>query len=139
MDDAPLVGGIERVRDLDRQVEHCLDRQGTPCDTVLQGAAGEVLEHYEGLPVVFTDVVRGADARMAEGRRGSGLALEPVEGLPILSERLGKELEGDGAPEARILGLVHDTHAAATELSHDAVMRVGASDHPGSSGKSGSG
>jgi hypothetical protein len=106
---------------------------------VLQGAAGKVLEHYEGLPVVFTDVVHGADARMVEGRRGSGLALESIEGLLILGERLGKELEGDGASEARILRLVHDTHAAATVLSHDAVMRVGESDHPGSGRKVGSG
>ncbi len=40
-----------------------------------------------------------------------------------LRELRREKLHGDASPEARVLGLVHDTHAAGAELAHDPVVR----------------
>src|SRR5262249_44568329 len=77
----------------------------------------------ERLPVVLLDGVHGADARMAQGRGGARLALEPLEHRSVLRERGGQELDGDVAPEPRVLGLVDHAHATRAELSQDPVMR----------------
>jgi hypothetical protein len=54
---------------------------------------------------------------------------------------LWQELEGDEPMQPRVLSLIHNTHPAATELIHDAVVRDGLADHAqacycGSLGKS---
>ena len=41
----------------------------------------------------------------------------------------GQELERDEAVQPRVLGLVHDSHAAAAELLDDAVVRDCLADH----------
>src|SRR6266702_3723879 len=47
----------------------------------------------------------------------------------ILGETFGQELECDEAVEFGVLGFVDHTHAATTQLLHDAVMRDGLADH----------
>jgi hypothetical protein len=41
----------------------------------------------------------------------------------------GQELQGHEPAKAGVLGLVHNPHAAATELFNDAVVRDGLADH----------
>ena len=66
---------------------------------------------------------------MVQGRRGPGLALEALERLRVCGHRVREELERHGAPQARVLGFVDDTHAAAAKLAQDAVVGEGLSDH----------
>ena len=128
VDDALGVGGLERVGDLDGQVEQRFRGQGPALDAVLQGPSLQALEGDELLALALSDVVDGADAGVVEGGRRLGLPPEALEGLRVLGQLLREELEGDGPAQARVLGLVDDAHAAAAELPEDAVVGHGLPD-----------
>src|SRR5207237_6863259 len=70
-----------------------------------------------------------ADARVIQRRCGLGLTSKPLQGLAILGHAFRQELKGDKAVQPRVFGLVNNTHAAATELLDDAVVRDGPPDH----------
>src|SRR6267143_1622908 len=75
------------------------------------------------------DLVDGANVGMIQCRGGLGLTLEASEHLRVACDVFGKELQRDETMEASILGLVDDSHTAATELLDDVVMRDGLADH----------
>ena len=60
---------------------------------------------------------------MIQGGRSLGFPLETAEGLCVVGEFVGEELQGDVAPELQVFRLVHHTHAAAADPAEDAVMR----------------
>ncbi len=129
MDDPLGVGGIQRVGDLDRQVQDLRRLHRLSADAVLECLALQQLHGDEGLPLVLVDVVDRADVGVVEGGGGLGLAPEPLEGDPIAEELLGQELQGNGPVEAGVLGLVDDTHPSAAKLLEDPVVGDGLADH----------
>jgi hypothetical protein len=76
----------------------------------------------EGTPIGLIDLVDRADVRVVQRGRSLSLALETAEGLRVVGEVVGKELQGDVATELEVFGLVHYTHATAANLAEDAVM-----------------
>ncbi len=60
---------------------------------------------------------------MVQRRRRLRFAREPAQGLWIPRELFGDELERHRTAQPRVFGLVHDAHAAATQLLDDAVVR----------------
>jgi hypothetical protein len=56
-------------------------------------------------------------------------ALEAAESLCVVGKIIGKELEGNVATELQVLGFVNYTHAPATKLLDDAIVRDGLADH----------
>src|SRR5687767_11564482 len=60
---------------------------------------------------------------MVQRRRRLRFAREPAQRLWIRQELFGDELERHRTAQPRVFGLVHDAHAAATELLDDAVVR----------------
>src|SRR4029077_9563683 len=62
--------------------------------------------------------------------RGSGLrfTLEAAQRVRIAADFVGQEFQRHEAVQARILGLVNHTHAAAAEFFENAVMRNGLPD-----------
>jgi hypothetical protein len=134
MDDPFRVGGIEGVGDLDREIEELGRRQGLAGDAVLEGLAFQQLHGDEGLTVVSVDVVDGADVGMVQGGRGSGFALEALERRLVVELLRGEELQRNESAEARVLRLVHDSHATAAELLDDAVVGDRLADHEPTTG-----
>ncbi len=59
---------------------------------------------------------------MVQRGRSFGFPLETAEGLCVVGEDVGKELQGDVATELEVLRLVHNTHAPAADLAVEAVM-----------------
>src|SRR5438445_8718658 len=57
------------------------------------------------------------------------LHVETAPGTGVVGHAFRQELKGDKAVQPRVFGLVHHSHAAATELLDDAVMRDGPPDH----------
>ena len=102
-----------------------LHLQQTPSNKVVQRQPVEKLHGDEGLTVVFTDVVDGADVRVVERRCRLRLALETGERLRVLGYFLRQELQRDKSVQARVLGLVDHPHAAAARLLDDAVVQDG--------------
>jgi hypothetical protein len=123
------VRGLERVRDLDPDVEERGDLEGAPADALGESLALEELHGDERAPVVLVDRVDGADPGVVELGSGLGLPLETLEGGRVLRHLRGQELQGDVAAELRVLGLVHDAHAPAAQPRGDPVVRDRLADH----------
>ena len=77
----------------------------------------------EGLTNGFVNLVDRADVRVVQRGRSLGFPLETAEGLRVVGEFVGKELQGDVATELQVFRLVHHTHAPAADPAEDAVMR----------------
>jgi len=116
MDDALLVRRVERLGNLHTQVEHLVQVHGFVPDQMLQGLAVQKLHDDEGMAVMLADFVNCADAGMVERRSGARFALEPLERLTVLGRLLGQELQRHRTAQAEVFGLVHHTHATATQF-----------------------
>src|SRR5262249_19911277 len=79
----------------------------------------------------LVDVGVGADVGVPRRRGGPRLPLEALQGLRVLREFLGQELQRDLPPQPRVLGAVDDPHPASAELLDDAVPGNRLADHRG--------
>src|SRR5262245_23726891 len=104
---------FESVGDLDRQVEKLVGRQRFPHDTLPESLAYEQLHGDKRLTGMLVNVVDGADVGVVQGRCGASLAPESLEGLRVVGQPLGQELEGNATAQAIVLGLVDHSHSAA--------------------------
>src|SRR5579862_4948980 len=98
MNDAFGVSGVERVGDVDADIEKAIDFERRADDNVLESRTFHELHDDEGAAVVFLNVVNGADVGMVERGCGARFALKTFESLGIGSDVLGKEFESDETP-----------------------------------------
>ncbi len=61
-----MVRGVERVCNFDGQIEDSFHFHRLATDAVLQRHTVQIFHGDEGLPVLFADLVNGADALMIE-------------------------------------------------------------------------
>ena len=85
------------------------------------------------MTVLLPDLMDGADIGMVESRGGLCFPLKAGQGLGVLRDVIGQELQGDKAVQGYIFGLVNDAHPTAAQLFNNAVVRDGLSDQVGSS------
>ena len=64
VDDALRVCGVERIGDLDAQIEHRLDLHRLASDSVPERLALQQFHSDEGSPIGLVNLVDGADVRM---------------------------------------------------------------------------
>src|SRR4051794_9265170 len=124
MDNALRMSGLQRISDLDAQIEHRLDLQRLASDPVAQSLSLQQFHGDEGSPLELVGLVNGADVGMVEGGSSLGLPLEAAEGLRIGGEFVGRELQRDVATELEVFRLIDHTHPTA-ELTQNAVMGHG--------------
>jgi len=129
VDDADSVRRVERVGNLDGQVQNAIQGHRVSFDTMLQGGAFQQLHHQEVLAFVLVNVVNGADVRVIQGGGGTRLALKTLQRLQVLLHVFRQKLQRHFAAEAKVLGLVHHAHAAPAQFLQHAVMRNGLPDH----------
>jgi hypothetical protein len=72
---------------------------------------------------MFAHVVNGADIGMVQRRRRTRFALKAFDGRQALREPLGQKFNGYVTPQARVLRLVDDPHASASQPPQDAIVR----------------
>jgi hypothetical protein len=99
MDDALRVCGVECVGDLNAQIEHRFDFQRLARDPIPERLTFQQFHGDEGSPIGLVDLVNRADVRVVQRGRGFGFPLEAAEGLRIIGEVVGQELQGDVATE----------------------------------------
>src|SRR5690348_7803039 len=116
MNDSAGVRRVERVCDLNREVQQNVIRQRTAANAVAQRLTFEQFHYEKALPVLFADIVQDADSRMVQSRNRTCLAMETTERQRILSQILRKEFQRNHAAKARVFRSVHVAHAAAAEL-----------------------
>jgi hypothetical protein len=127
--DALRVRRLQRVGNLDSQLEQFLGRERFSHQAVLERLPFQILHHDEQLAVMLPNVVHRADVWMVQRRGSARLAAEAFEELAVVGEFRGQELERHRAAKLGVLGLVDHTHAPATQLLQNAVVRDGRADH----------
>ena len=115
MDDALLVRGIERERDLPgvRQRPPRADRPGA--DQVSKGRTGHELHDNRGSGARVLDAVHLGDVWMVERGEQAGFARKPLTPIGILGDRRRKDFDGDVTPERMVAGAEHDAHSAGAD------------------------
>ncbi len=91
--------------------------------------------HHEGMHVVLlfeSEDLR--DVRVIQRREGLRFTLESSHAVRIRRERLGQDLDRDGAIEARIAGFVHFAHAARSDGGDDLVWTQASAGSKGQGG-----
>jgi len=129
MNDAFGMGGIQSVGQFGAKLGDLLGGKGLARDTMGERHASEQLHGDEGLTLVFVHFEDGADVGVVQGRGGARFPSETTECLGMVDDVISQELQGNEAVKLGVLGLVDHTHAAASELLDDAVVRYGLADH----------
>ena len=131
VDDAVGVGGVQRVRNLSREVQHQTKRERPAVHVLLERLALEQLHGDELRALELVDLVDRADVRVIERRGGARLAQKPIGGL-LIADAIGRQkLERHEARELDVLGLVDDAHAARADGLEHPVVRDGLANHWG--------
>ena len=128
VDDAPPVGGIERLGNVAGDVQRLVQGQRPPLKAPGQRLPVEALHDEEvdrrlrlvgrrraARRPLAADVVQSADVRVAEPPHGPRLALEALARGGVGGHVRGQDLDGDRAVEARVGRPVHLAHAARPE------------------------
>src|SRR5712692_2631959 len=106
MDDALRVRRLQRVSNLNPQLQHPLRLQRLSSDQVLQRLPVQKLHGDERLAFGLVNRVDRADVGVVERRSGLGFALESRKCLDVSGKLLRQELERDTAMELHVLSLV---------------------------------
>jgi hypothetical protein len=122
MDNTLRMCRVESVSDLDALIEHRFDLQRLAIYQVPECLALQQFHRNESSSICLVDLVDRADVWVVQGGRGFGFPLKTAEGLRVVGEFVGKELQGDMATELEVFRLIDHTHAAAPDLAEDAVM-----------------
>ena len=89
----------------------------------LEVAASQELHHHVRSPaLVGVDVEHLHDVRRAEARARAGLALEALDGVGQRQHLVAQELDRDALPQAQVLGLEDQAHAAFAERPEQPVL-----------------
>ena len=102
---------------------------GWPFHAVVEALAIYVLHRDEVDAVGLADVVDVGDARVVEGRCGTGFVFEAPTAVLALGPCRRQGLESDCPAETRVARQPHLTHAPFTELAGDLEMRDLLADH----------
>jgi hypothetical protein len=97
-------------------------------------SAGQVLAFHELHQDEITSLgafqaVHRCDVRVLDGGQKAGFAAQSVDGLRILGQGAGQQLDGDASLQSRILGEINVAHAALTELLQDSIVSDGLVEH----------
>lgn len=89
-------------------------------ENVAKAPAADILHDDVAASVFLEGVVNGRDVRMGQRRSGSRL-IDELLTASVIREWFSKLLEGDDAPEKRVLGTVDGRHTTTADYFMDAV------------------
>ncbi len=121
VNDAALVRGLQRLRDLPADSQRVDERHGAVRDPLRERFARHQLHHDELGAVRFLEPVDRGDAGMVESREHARLPLEPRQSRRVARELLGQSLDRDLASQTGIVGPVDLSHAAGPQQVQNRV------------------
>ena len=134
MNDALGVRGLERISDLNGQIEHFGEPERLPTlQSLPQRLALEQFHGQEPLTVDVIDLVDRADVRVVQRRGGARLALKAFQCDTVLRDLRRQELQRDITVESGVVGAIHHTHPPRADLRDDAIVRDDLANHVGAS------
>jgi hypothetical protein len=131
VDDALFVGVVQGVADLQRDRQGLRRRHRPGADQRPQVGPRHELHQEVEQPLGLAEVVDGDDAGVAQPGQGARLAHEALGEVRVGFVARRQELQGDGAVQPHLAGLVHLPHAAAAQQRPDLQVR----EEPGQVGR----
>jgi hypothetical protein len=119
VDDALVVRGLERVRDLERQPERLWNRQRARHQPLRERRALDELEDEARTPSVSS--YHRSRRCVTVQCRSPRLAFEAREPFRVRKEGVGHDLDGDVAAELGVPGAIHLAHPTFAEDGQDLV------------------
>ena len=117
------VGEGEPVADLLHDAELLRDlREGPLLDELPEVGSLEQLHRHVDRSLLLAEVIDGDDVRVIEVGGGLGLLLEALTGFVVAADAFRDGLDGDEAPEHRVVGLVDLAHGPLADLAQDFVL-----------------
>ena len=129
MDDAFGVGDVERICNLNPDLEDLFKGKWLAVNVLAQCLAVDEFHGDERPVILFANVVDGADAGMVQRGRGVGFAAKTFQRLRVLHHVIRQKFQRDGAIETRVEGFVDHTHSTSTEFLYDTEVRDGLVNH----------
>ncbi len=129
MNDAFRVSGVERVGELDAEIDGVVDRQRLAGDRVAEQIAVEQLHDDELLSVVVGDFIDGADIRVAEAGRDARLVLKTKNSRVVRRALRRQQLDRHCASQRQIFSLVDDPDRTLAQFLENAVVGNGGANH----------
>jgi hypothetical protein len=125
MDDALLVRGLERLRDLARDRDRLVLRNRPLRDAIGQRRSFDQLEDQYRLAIELLETMDRGDVGMAERRDDLRFTREAGEAIGV-DQMIGKDLQRDVAPELRVAGAIDSPMppAPSVPVSSNAPTRV---------------
>ena len=112
---------VQRIGNLDRELQHLLDWQRTPLQSLRERLALDIFHHQKINVVLESRVVKRADVRMIQAGDGFCFALKSLAQFRAVGEMRGQNFNRDGAIEARVAGFVHFAHSARADRGENFV------------------
>jgi hypothetical protein len=121
--DAALVGRLERLGDLQRDLQRLVPRERAAREPLREVLPLDELHRQEAHTVRFVKTVDRRDARVVQRRQQLRLALEAGQPLRALREHRGQDLDRHLAVERGVERFPHHPHATLADLLDDAVVQ----------------
>ena len=121
MDEIPIVGGLERGRNLHPDSDRLGHGQRPTRDRLGERLARNQLHDEAAEAIELGQLVNRRDVWMIEGCQRTCFTAQSREAVRIATERRIDELYGDLAAERRVPRAVHLTHAAGAEFGNDLI------------------
>ena len=132
MDDARLVCGFERFRDLPCNRQRFIEWERALGDSIGQRRAFHQLQHQRMHATGVFEAVDTADVRMIQRGQRFRFALEPRDPLGIGDEQLRQDLDRDFALKLRVPRAINLPHPPGAKRREDFVRaeaRAGGQSH----------
>src|SRR5262245_8813444 len=121
MNDAFLMRGCERFRDLLRHRKRLFQRQRPTTDAICKSVALDQLENQQPRVIDFSEIVNSRDMRMIQSCQGFGLALKSRDSLGIAGKCIGQNLDRNFTLQLCIARAIYLAHAAGAQQAEDFV------------------
>jgi hypothetical protein len=115
MDDAALVGGVQRLRDLRCDGERLFERERPTLQSVGERGTLDQFQDEGTNAIEIFDPVNRADVRMIQRRQQPGLPIEAGTPIRIGEPHGGEDLDCDIAIEAAVAGPIDLAHTPRAE------------------------
>jgi hypothetical protein len=121
MDDPFLVRRLERLGDLQRDLQRLADRDRAALQPLGQGLTFDQLHDQKVTAVRFLHAVERGDVWVIERGERLGFPLEPRDAIGVRRERVRQDLHCDRAPQFRVACTVDFAHPAYAQRRDDFV------------------
>jgi len=122
VDDPALVGGCQRLGDLQRDLQGLIQGDRAVGDSLVEALTVHQL-HDEHVPAVdLFETEKGGDVGVVERGEDLGFALETGVAFIVSDEGPGQDLDGHLAVETGVVRSPHLAHPALSELGENGVL-----------------